>query len=672
MFSKKLFTALVSCMSLIAMSAGAQGVLPSRLSFENNQFPMPGHTVTLQYRPAGGPLEGKQDIVGIAYMYNFYKWELGDVELSSLGDSIWTGTFSVPDNCGFVAFRFQSGLGTWNAVSDNNDDLTFGYQLMSEDNEPMPGAYLSWGLFRFPAIGLGVPGYFGYDFKGIHLEAMTMWLQRELDIYNGNGRFMYPAMKAVIRQQYPDQYQGGYAYMNETLLREPELTEHELEMLYNSYSCEVKDSIKADSIHKVLEQKFPKCNTLRWEAFRKIKFSGLNMIRECEDFLAKYPAEDWYQNRDGHDVMYRNLLGEMYKYYKNDAQLDEAFRVASHMSFSMLQDKFYHGPQFMIMKAPVDPKEYIQEAEALIKLMEQAPKDDYMYGNNCSPRQSAHIAEQYLNYNYAVMAMIYERMGRHEDAVKVMQQIPEGQRVASLADGNAAYIRSLKALGRDDEAQHELLDCGRYNVLTPELYKELEAYWATLPEAQQHGSFPLWNESQKLPSVKEEAKQKLRQQLVNDTLTTAFWSEGVNGGKLQSEDLKQDEILVIDFWALWCAPCINALSGMQMAVDYFKGDDQVRFAFVMTQENHPAYQNAIALFERKKLHDMTIYVDHDADGKPGGKELFKQLQPNPSGIPCKVIVKNGVVRYRAEGYGGNPAQLMQEIAYVVEILKEEK
>lgn len=47
------------------------------------------------------------------------------------------------------------------------------------------------------------------------------------------------------------------------------------------------------------------------------------------------------------------------------------------------------------------------------------------------------------------------------------------------------------------------------------------------------------------------------------------------------------------------------------------------------------------------------------------------LFPGTSGIPQKAILINGHIRYRAEGYGGSPSGLMDEISYVIEILKEE-
>lgn len=73
--------------------------------------------------------------------------------------------------------------------------------------------------------------------------------------------------------------------------------------------------------------------------------------------------------------------------------------------------------------------------------------------------------------------------------------------------------------------------------------------------------------------------------------------ESHQGGKVKSVSFKKDEIVVIDFWALWCAPCIAALDGMQMAVDLYANDPTVKFYFVITQDE--PNREKIVLFGRK-------------------------------------------------------------------------
>jgi hypothetical protein len=42
----------------------------SRLAL-NPEVPVAGQSLELTYNPKGGPLEGRSDLVGIVYMYNF-------------------------------------------------------------------------------------------------------------------------------------------------------------------------------------------------------------------------------------------------------------------------------------------------------------------------------------------------------------------------------------------------------------------------------------------------------------------------------------------------------------------------------------------------------------------------------------------------------------------------
>ena len=151
----------------------------------------------------------------------------------------------------------------------------------------------------------------------------------------------------------------------------------------------------------------------------------------------------------------------------------------------------------------------------------------------------------------------------------------------------------------------------------------------------------------------------------------SFVLESHLGGKVKSAGFKKNEIVVLDFWALWCAPCIAALDGMQMAVDLYAEDPSVKFYFIITQDE-PNKVKIDALWKKNNFRNMEVLYDANRDEKKSRDAVYKSMFPGTSGIPQKAILKNGRIRYLAEGYGGSPSGLMDEIFYVVEMLKEEK
>jgi peroxiredoxin len=82
---------------------------------------------------------------------------------------------------------------------------------------------------------------------------------------------------------------------------------------------------------------------------------------------------------------------------------------------------------------------------------------------------------------------------------------------------------------------------------------------------------------------------------------------GLVGGKsFHLADSKGKEVIVLDFWATWCGPCLQAMPQVERAAAQFK-DQNVRLVAVNLQETAA---QVTALLERQKLH-VTVALDHD-------------------------------------------------------------
>jgi peroxiredoxin len=80
----------------------------------------------------------------------------------------------------------------------------------------------------------------------------------------------------------------------------------------------------------------------------------------------------------------------------------------------------------------------------------------------------------------------------------------------------------------------------------------------------------------------------------------------VGGKKFHLADSKGKEVVVLDFWATWCGPCLQAMPQVERAVGEFK-DQNVRLIAVNLQETA---EQITAMLERQKLH-VTVALDRD-------------------------------------------------------------
>ena len=85
-----------------------------------------------------------------------------------------------------------------------------------------------------------------------------------------------------------------------------------------------------------------------------------------------------------------------------------------------------------------------------------------------------------------------------------------------------------------------------------------------------------------------------------------FTLDLVAGKPFHLADSKGKEVVVLDFWATWCGPCLQAMPQVERAAGQFK-DQNVRLVAVNLQETAA---QVTALLERQKLH-VTVALDRD-------------------------------------------------------------
>jgi thiol-disulfide isomerase/thioredoxin len=132
-----------------------------------------------------------------------------------------------------------------------------------------------------------------------------------------------------------------------------------------------------------------------------------------------------------------------------------------------------------------------------------------------------------------------------------------------------------------------------------------------------------------------------------------------DGKEVSLESLK-GKVVVVDFWATWCGPCIQSMPGMKKAQEKFAGRDDVKFLFIDTWETvENKLKNSKDFMEKK---NFPFYVLMDNENK-----MVSDFEV--SGIPTKFILdKDGNIRFKSTGFEGNIDALAEEVIEMVELL----
>lgn len=126
---------------------------------------------------------------------------------------------------------------------------------------------------------------------------------------------------------------------------------------------------------------------------------------------------------------------------------------------------------------------------------------------------------------------------------------------------------------------------------------------------------------------------------------------------LQSELM--GKIVIIDFWATWCKPCIASFPYLHQVYKKYADDPQVKFV-VLNSGSGNSWEDAHKWAQANPQFDFPFYYNQD-------KKLSSKL--DITSIPTTLILdKKGNIRFRKVGFEGE--KLLQSLDAMIEYLKE--
>lgn len=424
------------------------------------------------------------------------------------------------------------------------------------------------------------------------------------------------------------------------------------------YERALDNTEEAEKIRKEIETKFPNGEYVRDKEFSATfgggkpdkSLTGNDLEQKYLEFAKRFPAE----NKDGkgskHEKTAYYLISTRYAEEGNPAKLQE--------SLGKLKGTDYYLPGVAnaLDDFPEDKKDYkvfgpmLKEAYDSSKpnpdpATPQSENDAYFHGALTPHYANALIADK--NYDEAISVTNAALEEAHYGGYHALKNTKVlGKAYTDKGEKEKAlqtYEKFMAASGKDStivaDAQKLYGDIhgpsADFNTYLAGLDKQLTANYLAKYE-----------------------KEMVKKEAPNFTLMNR------DGKEVSLSDYK-GKVVVLDFWATWCGPCIISFPGMQAAVNKYADDSEVEFLFIDTWQREENYKELVAEFLTKNNYNFHVLFDEMKDRSKAAVTAY-----GIQGIPAKVVIdKEGFIRFQNSGSEANVEKLVKELDTKIELAK---
>ncbi len=625
-----------------------------------------GEMSTIIYDNRSTTLSGLDPIEGVIYFWEDYKWRADDLKLTK-NDSVWIAQYIMPDNASLAVIIFHSGDKT-----DKGNKYTYCQSILDKSCKSTPSARIGWGMLRNKTMSeYSIPGFCD-SINSIDDDVMRFWINQEL-LYNPSER----SKIFHICVDFLEKINIGEEELREIAKREVDyilsLKNTDENQLLNAMDISfriLKDQDKTKEIDSLIKKRFPFNITHRDEmilqAFREVDYEKKKSI--LDEILKYYPTEKYRDiNTPNSNLYYGKVLQSIiYNGITNNQDYSLLDKYLHDSPMNQLVTYYWHLVQLAYRDKHLPVEELLSISSKIIFEMKNRPRVGVEL--TFSPKQwSEYFYVRYKEIMMTHMALLLANKSNKE-ALEIAEKIlPYFENKST--DFNDLYIKILSDNGYDNLIIPHIKLSVEQNAATPEMLELLKNDYIKNKGSEE--GFDLFLLSIKSFEDSRNMEKQLKNSLIKKQIEL-FMFEEMNGSNVDMASQK-GKIIVIDFWATWCAPCKAALPGMQLAVNKYKSDTNVVFYFIATQENKPGFKDELRKYVKEKGYNITVLFDNlDSTGKVQDAYNIYSKTFGFSGIPHKMIIDgNGYLRWSSTGYNGSPSRLADEICYLIELIKKE-
>lgn len=604
----------------------------------SDEKPSAGQKVSVVYDPEGTPLAGKDKPAAVVYFLDNKQFPAADIDLKADG-KVLKGEFIIPAAAKAFFVKLSSG-------EDVDDNVEKGYvYLVYKDKNPVEGAYASKAYLLSSGMG-------------------TYFAKIKQDIPEGTELYkkefaLYPQSEKEYRLSYLMLLAGS----------KEEATKKQLEaqtaklaasgdekdmMAAAAVYTRLKNPKTADSLTAVIKTKFPNGDAVK--NAMGIEFNKEKDVAKKEALYAAYIAK--YPEKDEKNTIQDNFRSQLAGAYLTAGNMEGYKKWAP-----MVKNKAALAGALNNVAWPLAEKgERLDEAAALSKQSLEildAALIDANGGMYSTPKQAKENNRASYNMFADTYAFILYKQGKFPEALTYQQKVYDGMKYQD-AEINEHYALILNANGQyaktKEVVEKSILAGKGSEILKAQLavaYAKVKGSNAGYDEYVA-GLYKQKNDAGKAKLVKEMIK----------TPAPAFALKDFDGNEVSLASLK-GKVVIVDFWATWCPPCKASFPGMQMAVNKFKDNPNVKFLFIDTWENGDNYLPGVKKFIADNKYTFHVLMD---EKDSGGKQAKVISQFKVDGIPTKFVIdKDGNIRFKYVGYSGSAEAVLDEVTNMVEL-----